>query len=170
MFEEIERVYIHEPALATKEDVPYGKNAGEAKEVSPDKANLITSLCKDAMHAPCIDLDFPAELYPSSQIGHYHLYLNKKIPWENYVHLLNALASCEIIEKGYAQASIAKGYSSLRPVGQTKPGGMPSVKTILIENAKLKQEMNKLRQQHTELLAAHEQLLMETTKELIPVH
>lgn len=67
------------------------------------------------MHAVCLDIDMEAELIPSKTPGHYHLYIEKKLTWENYKKLLEVLAEVEIIEKGYAGASIAKGCTCLRP-------------------------------------------------------
>lgn len=79
-----------------------------------DEATLITSYIDGDMHAPVIDLDYEAILKPSSTEGHYHLFLEKEVMWDDYVELLLALAKCGLVEQGYADASIAKGYTAVR--------------------------------------------------------
>lgn len=66
------------------------------------------------MHRPILDIDFPAALIPSSTEGHFHLYLDKPMTWKQYRKLLGVLAEVGIIEPGYADASISRGYSSTR--------------------------------------------------------
>jgi len=65
-------------------------------------------------HKPILDIDFPAKLVPSSTEGHFHLYLDKELSWEQYEKLLRALADAGIIEQGYANASIERRYSAAR--------------------------------------------------------
>ncbi len=66
------------------------------------------------LHRPVLDLDMNAALIPSATPGHFHLYIDKLIPWHDYETLLQAMADCGIIEQGYADASIERGYSSAR--------------------------------------------------------
>lgn len=66
------------------------------------------------MHRPILDIDFPAELIPSTTEGHFHLYLDKPMTWKQYRKLLGVLAEVGVVEPGYAQASIERGYSSTR--------------------------------------------------------
>jgi len=116
-----------------------------------EQANLISSKCDDNLHAPVIDIDLPIEVYPSSQLGHYHLYINHKMPWETYKEMLLALAKAGVVEEGFVDASIQKGYSSVRPVGVTKPGVPPAIKDVLVENAKLRQEVYMLKRELDEI-------------------
>lgn len=86
---------------------------------SIEKANLITSKVERypygiEYHRPVLDLDFEAQLVPSSTPGHYHLYLDKQITKLRYMELLRALAAAGIIEQGFADAAIARGASSAR--------------------------------------------------------
>lgn len=87
-------------------------------EISTDinEAHVITSqTAGDAdMHRPILDIDFPAALIPSTTPGHFHLYLDKEIPWNTYADLIDALAHAGIIERGYADASVARAYTSVR--------------------------------------------------------
>jgi len=147
----VERKYAFNPTLDTPPDPavvdPYD-NTSINLDATPDKANLITSLVKNGsvkVHAPVIDLDIPCELLPSSQLGHYHLYIHKEISWIRYVDILKALAAAGIVEQGYCDSSLKRGYSSLRPIGKTKPGIQVRMSTILAENATLKHENYMLR-------------------------
>lgn len=66
------------------------------------------------LHAPVLDIDFHAELIPSSTPDHYHLYLDKIMTWRQYKRLIKALAKAGIIEKGYADASIRRRHTAVR--------------------------------------------------------
>lgn len=66
------------------------------------------------LHRPVLDIDFPAALIPSSTPGHFHLYLDKPMGLATYEELLVALAAAGIIEDGYANVSLARGYTSAR--------------------------------------------------------
>jgi hypothetical protein len=83
-----------------------------------EQATIVTSEAvawdDENMHRPVLDIDFPAKLISSTTPGHFHLYLDKPIPWHRYVVLLRALAAAGIIEPGYADASINRGYSAVR--------------------------------------------------------
>ena len=65
-------------------------------------------------HAPVLDLDFPCELLPSSTPGHFHLVMDINIPWDKYVKVLTAMADAGMLEGGYVDASIQRGYTSIR--------------------------------------------------------
>lgn len=98
----------------------------DREEADLELANIVSSLIKlpkdftadpnDRRHVLAIDLDVPAHLIPSSTPGHHHLYVEvpKGIPHHRYMALLSALADAGIIEKGYAEVSIARGHSDLR--------------------------------------------------------
>lgn len=80
------------------------------------------------MHAPVLDIDFPACLIPSSTPGHFHLYLDKPVPWLTYRTLLEALAEAGLIEEGYMRASIDRGATYVRKPTCTKPVPSPVIK------------------------------------------
>jgi hypothetical protein len=65
-------------------------------------------------HTIMLDLDVPATLIPSTTPGHSHLYIDVPLEWSKYKILLDALAEAGVIELGYASASKARGFSSLR--------------------------------------------------------
>lgn len=86
-----------------------------------EEANAISSeIAGTNMHAPVLDLDYSAELVPSSTPGHFHLYLNRAVTWPAYKKLLLALAECGLIEDGYVSASIDRQATFVRKPGVTK--------------------------------------------------
>jgi hypothetical protein len=88
-------------------------------------ANLIgskTDLEEDG-HLPCIDLDLPAHLEPSTKPDHYHLYLNKVVKWDKYVNLLKAMYEAGLINEGFMEMSIRRGQTYVRRPGVFKGPG-----------------------------------------------
>lgn len=86
-------------------------------------ANIVTSaydrqgrVDANTRHALLLDIDHPAWLIKSSTAGHYHLYIDVPdgIEHEKYMRLLGELAGCGVIEKGYANTSQVRGFTSLR--------------------------------------------------------
>ena len=110
------QTYIDNPEAIIQDDVPL------------EEANLLTSRHKHGrakaggkgMHRIVLDIDMDAALIPSTTPGHHHLIIDKVLPWDEYEKLLNALADAGIIQKGYAGASIAKGYTAIRPPWEKK--------------------------------------------------
>lgn len=110
--------------------VQFLDRSSEDGESSPDRwpvetlatANAISShvVGNEDLHLPVLDIDYEAALVPSSTPGHYHLFLDKPVAWDDYVDLLNALAACDIIEPGYASAAIARGATYVRKPGVRK--------------------------------------------------
>lgn len=84
------------------------------KNVKAEQANLLSSLTVSGLHAPVLDIDFEAQLRPSRTKGHYHLYLDREIPWWRYVILLWALAFAGIIERGYFKAALRQRMTLVR--------------------------------------------------------
>jgi hypothetical protein len=122
----------------------YGTNACHLDIPVNKTPNLITSLIEGEdihpsssvmNHAPVIDIDVPCELVPSSQLGHYHLYIHKPMTWSQFHGILLALSTAEVVEPGYFQACTQRMYSSVRPVGTFKPGLKERVKHVLRDMA-----------------------------------
>lgn len=138
-------------------------------EADPEVSNLISSQCDNGKHAPVIDIDFPIAVYPSSQLGHYHLYIEKEITWTQYTRILKALNSAGIIEDGYLKASLERGYTAVRPVGVVKVDA-PKGSNVLIENAQLKKKLiecfDEIEHLHNELQVGIPSDLIEEVKEL----
>jgi hypothetical protein len=66
------------------------------------------------MHKPVLDIDMPVKAIESSTPGHYHLYIDKELSWEDYELLLRTLAAVGIIEPGYLDASVMRQHTSVR--------------------------------------------------------
>ena len=77
-------------------------------------ANAYFSRGEDGLHYPCIDLDLPARLVPSSTEGHFHLYIDRPVMWDAYVKLLDALVNADLVEVGYRDAAVAQGGTTVR--------------------------------------------------------
>ena len=93
-----------------------------AEVAEPADANLITSRVKTdfedvfgtTIHKPVLDIDLPIQLLPSSTEGHFHLFIDKAMTWEKYRRLMDVLAEVGIVEHGYVNASVERGYSAVR--------------------------------------------------------
>ncbi len=101
-----------------------------------DKANAVSSWIDEdgfggqqRRHMPCLDVDvvlnvgqrlvrdlmFPdVRVVESSTPGHTHWYSDTPITWGEYQEKLNTLVDCDIVEAGYASASIERGATFLR--------------------------------------------------------
>jgi hypothetical protein len=77
-------------------------------------AHLVSSMVEPGVHMPVLDIDFPAQLVPTSTPGHFHLYLDIDMDWETYVGLLNALCDAGVIQPGYYANSVRRGASYAR--------------------------------------------------------
>jgi hypothetical protein len=99
-----------------------------ADDVPLDEATLLTSRHNfgqgrcggKGIHRIVLDIDYDAALIPSSTLGHHHLILDVALPWDKYETLLKALAEAKVIQRGYADASITKGYTAIRPPWEKK--------------------------------------------------
>lgn len=104
-------------------------------ECAPAAANLVTSDVGEGMHAPVIDFDIPIKAVPSSQMGHWHLYIESTCTAEEHFEILDTLAKAGFVEQGYADASRKKGFSAVRPPGVIKPGADESVASLRAAHA-----------------------------------
>lgn len=106
-----------DPGRYTEE---WTNDPGRVEVDTPDAANLVSSLTKTGHHAPVLDIDYPARLVPSSTPGHFHLYLEKEIPWGRYQLVLWALSWAGLIEPGFFRAALARKMTFAR-LHPTKP-------------------------------------------------
>jgi hypothetical protein len=92
--------------------------------VNPDDDyNLVTSKVTSwhgDKHMPVLDIDVSHELVPSSTDGHSHLYINVECDWNDYVEFLEAAAKIGLLEEGYVNASINRGFTAVRKPGLVK--------------------------------------------------
>lgn len=61
-----------------------------------------------------IVLACPARLVPSSTNGHFHLYLDRYLAWDDYRSFLEELENTGIIEAGFCDMAIERGQSMVR--------------------------------------------------------
>lgn len=137
--------------LTELDDTDYENASDEGRFVETDieHAHIVNStvLCDDGepagvqglgekLHAPVLDIDFPAELVPSSTPGHFHLYLDRLILEADYWRLLDIMAEVGILEPGYVAASKARGYSSARlPHVRKGDGTLHSDRLLLADDS-----------------------------------
>lgn len=111
-------------ALASVEFAEGGYNSPVVDVDILEAANIATSRVRRpgetapygpaAMHRPLLDIDMPAKLIPSTTPGHFHLFIDREMPWCQYARLLRALGRAGILEPGYVTASLERGYSAVR--------------------------------------------------------
>ena len=94
-------------------------------DVVQDRANVVTSRADDTWgtteHLPVLDLDFPIVAEPSTTEGHFHLYIDRAMSWDQLVKLMDGMEEVGLLETGYVEAAKIRGYSSVRLPGVLKP-------------------------------------------------
>lgn len=75
---------------------------------------------REGLHAPCLDIDFPVRVVPSSTEGHSHLYFDVEMPWKQYRRLLSSLRDVGILQSAFASRSIEREQTMLIREGLTK--------------------------------------------------
>lgn len=120
-------------------------------------ANLITSKSEDfpwgEYHRPILDIDFEAELVPSSTPGHYHLYLDKLMTWDVYLELLEALAKAGVIQWGFYDGAKLRGATSARLPWIKKGDKKANMLDPDKENRELREERERLERRLAEINA-----------------
>jgi hypothetical protein len=132
------RTFADPKAVAEHKEGDYDNPEPENEVAILEDADIITSKVEgeNDWHKPILDIDFGAQLIPSSTPGHFHLYLDKAMSWYQYKKLLSALRQAGIIEPGYQQASVNRGYSAVRLPWIDKPKTPPApAKPVVKEEA-----------------------------------
>lgn len=90
----------------------------DRKDVTTDSClpNIISSLISSTgeRHMPVIDIDFPCYVIPSSTPGHFHLYLDKEISWQDYEFVLFSMKRAGLIDPGFYDESVRKRQTFAR--------------------------------------------------------
>lgn len=92
----------------------YDAAASLRETAEVEQAHIITSLAKSGKHKPILDIDFPAQIIPSSTEGHFHLYIDHEIEWDKYLDLITLMADVGILQPGYVRASEQRGFTAVR--------------------------------------------------------
>jgi hypothetical protein len=106
----------HKVEFQTEYD-DYGMTFDVARYVPTDLAEstvISSSLLGSDKHMPALDLDVPVRVYPSTTLGHFHLYIDKEMTWWQYKRLMRAMVAAGILEKGYYKASTRRSGTHLR--------------------------------------------------------
>lgn len=100
-----------------KELVSDGYDSEErTEECQQLESNLVGSKTNvDDTHLLVLDLDFPCILVPSSTNGHFHLYLQKPMPWPKAKKLLVAMQEADLLEPMWVSQCLDEGMTSVRP-------------------------------------------------------
>lgn len=83
---------------------------------SRDSVNLVSSLVKDspAIHFPAIDIDSNCFVIESQTPGHFHLYFDKALTYDEYEILLSAMTKVGLVEQGFYESFLARKATYLR--------------------------------------------------------
>lgn len=71
-------------------------------------------------HVPLLDIDFHAELIPSSTPDHFHLKLDRALTHAEYDKLLSVLVEVGIVEQGNYERFKVNGFTAVRKPGVKK--------------------------------------------------
>lgn len=107
---DFEQTYLNPPKQAASE---HDANIATSL-VEDDGRRIVDGKVAKQMHKVVIDIDLPVALLESSTPGHFHLFIDKAMTWEQYKDLLQTLASVGIIEHNYVNATIDRGFSAVR--------------------------------------------------------
>lgn len=111
------------PLLGDSQKLDPDNALGDRQVCPEDEATLVSSKMfgvDDNYHMPVLDIDYKATLVESSTPGHYHLYLNHWVKWEDYKKLLKAMERCGLLQPGFVNNSIKRGASFARLPGVKK--------------------------------------------------
>jgi hypothetical protein len=104
-------------------DGEFGRPARELTGTTdkPNGGNLVSSMTVNGDHRPVIDIDGGCQVVPSKTPGHFHLYIDKAIDWNEYRNLLWALVRCGLVEPNYLRAAEDAQKTFVRLDPQSRP-------------------------------------------------
>lgn len=83
-------------------------------EADLDRANLVSSEVRTGVHMPVIDCDYGIQAVASSSPGHYHLYIDRELTWDQYKALLDGFKKAGLIEEGWYNNALRDKRSYVR--------------------------------------------------------
>lgn len=84
--------------------LPIGWHGGAQRQQNPD-----------VQHMPVLDIDHQCYLMPSETEGHFHLYIDVPMSWEDYAKLIEVMGEVGILEPGYVNMSRARMATFVAP-------------------------------------------------------
>jgi hypothetical protein len=82
--------------------------------VTIDEANLVSSEVRPGVHMPVIDCDYGIQAIASTTLGHYHLYIDRELTWEQYRALLHGFKAAGLIEEAWYHTALKDKRSYVR--------------------------------------------------------
>lgn len=70
---------------------------------------------EEAVHMPVLDIDHMCFLMPSETPGHFHLYIDVPMTWEQYEAIIVAMGNAGVLEPGYVSASLSRRCTYVSP-------------------------------------------------------
>lgn len=115
------QIMMHAPAvLHETENYSHEDDDYDPREVTSDveHATIVTSLVNQKLgkgiHKLVLDVDMDVKVFPSSTPGHHHLFIDHEMSTEDFEKVVRVLAEVGIIEHGYANASLDRGFTAVR--------------------------------------------------------
>lgn len=111
--------WMHSSLLDTAKPGEH-ENAETRKHVETwQEANLLYSLADvedpAQQHVLALDIDLPMRVVPSTHPGRGHLWINKRMPWDDVLKVLAVLVEVGVVAASYEEHSKRRGYTCLRP-------------------------------------------------------
>lgn len=115
------QIMMNIPAVAYEDiDYVHDDDYVDVREVTsdPEVATVVTSLVNDkvgkGIHKLVLDIDMDVKVFPSSTPGHHHLFIDHELSTEDFNKVLTVLSEVGIIEPGYCNASLDRGFTAIR--------------------------------------------------------
>lgn len=105
---------LNEYTKASWGDQALAHGATPRTEKNVEKANLLSSELASGNHMPVIDCDYGIQAIPSSTPGHYHLYIDQELSWQQYKALLDGFLTAGLIQKAWYENAIREKRSYVR--------------------------------------------------------
>lgn len=82
-----------------------------------EDANVLYSAVHEGSdeHVLALDIDLPMRVVPSTHPGRGHLWINKRMPWDDVLKVLAVLVEVGVVAASYEEHSKRRGYTCLRP-------------------------------------------------------
>jgi hypothetical protein len=129
-----------------------------------DKADIITSLCEDGLHAPVFNVLVPISLHVDSMFGTGNVRIEKKITLEQYIKILEALCEAGIVSPNTLKQLRTSGYTVTHNPGSVAPTASFNVADIVRRDAQLLDDNKRLVSENAEIQAQFSDLRSRTKK------